>query len=103
MKRDLPRKHKEEWNVFQEAVSTTAAQVASWEDLIGYVDGNLRYVRVESRMDAFYDDAVDKKRKLLRDFNELVDLRLGKGCFFLTFRGSSSSRRVDTFLDTFHR
>ena len=39
--------------------------IASWERIIGFSDGELRFVRVASRLNARHDDSLDKKKKLL--------------------------------------
>jgi len=46
---------------------------ASWEEIIGFVDGELRFARVASRLNALQDDSMDRKARALRGMNDVVD------------------------------
>merc|ERR1719181_2318061 len=47
--------------------------VASWKELIGFVDGELRFVRVDAKLSVIEEGAMDKKKRRLGQFNDLVD------------------------------
>jgi len=46
---------------------------SSWEYLIGFVKGDLRYIRVAARLNARHDASVERKSKFLEDVEDLVD------------------------------
>lgn len=62
-------------SIFRETTAPTneVNVVASWKELIGFVDGELRFVRVDAKLSVIEEGAMDKKKRRLGQFNDLVD------------------------------
>ena len=62
-------------SLFRETTAPTneVNVVASWKELIGFVDGELRFVRVDAKLSVIEEGAMDKKKRRLGQFNDLVD------------------------------